>query len=331
MTYRGRALYNLLQMNLKRNPHLEVELWQVEDYRTLSTEELFDRLKTYHIFLDQNHLDAYIEETDSPEDLAAVLDLGQDYMMQEKIFLTLFELWRRFCPHKYSLSLFCDELDHLIEEYEDGNSAHEEEMQASLLSLQKILDDHVDEGGDAEEGFEMLSHYSCHDIETFIYEYSAHQLDLERELYASELLEGFYPYMQNKRWFELLRVRVVLAANLEEGRVMLARLLDSLKENPDLHLLFETLHFLVYLGDGETFFSSFKLALNELKTEEDLLELMQILCDYFEWSNRDREKDIVHQLIEARKSRDLSSAISQDDRILQVLKEMIIALPASEV
>ena len=55
MTYEGRALYNLLQMNLKQNPDLEVEPWQVEVYRDLPEEELFSRLESHQIFLDKDN------------------------------------------------------------------------------------------------------------------------------------------------------------------------------------------------------------------------------------------------------------------------------------
>jgi len=328
MAYKGRALYNLLQMNLKRNPQLEVEDWQVEDYQELSTSELFSRLETHQIFLDEDHFALYVEESDSPEDLTDVLYLETDFVKHEQIFLCLFELWRRHCPHKQSLSLFCDELDHLIEEYEDGDNEHEEELQAGILSLQKILDDNVDEGGDAEDGFEMLSRYSCHDIEVFIYEYIAHQLDIENELYASELLEGFYPYMQNKRWFDFLRTRVVSATDLEEGNVMIARLLESLREDLDIHLLFETLHFLIYLGENELFVSFFNFALESLETEDDLRELMGVLRDYFDCSDRDKEQQIIQDLIDERKNKDPAAPVDPDDASLQTLKEMITLSPA---
>ena len=70
MTYQGRALYNLLQMNLKHNPAMEVEKWQVENYRDIAQEELFQRLEKMEIFLSEENFLLYVEECDSPEDLA---------------------------------------------------------------------------------------------------------------------------------------------------------------------------------------------------------------------------------------------------------------------
>lgn len=328
MPYKGRALYNLLQMNWKRNPQLDVETWQVEDYRALSLEELFSRLEAFQIFLDEDHFILYVEESDSPEDLTDVLYLEKDFATHEKIFLCLFEIWRRLSPHKQSLSLFCDELDHLIEEYEDGNMEHEEDLQASLISLQQILDDNVDEGGDAEEGFEMLSRFSCHDLEVFIYEYVAHQLDLENDLYASQLLEGFYPYIQNKLWFDFLRIRVVAAADLEEANIMTERMLGILREDLDIHLLFEIMHFLVFIGENEQFVESFNMAVENLETEDDLRELLNVIQDYFDFLDKEKEEEVVRQILEERQNKDPSQSIDSDDEILLHLKHMITLSPA---
>ncbi|WP_420421543.1 hypothetical protein [Simkania sp.] len=328
MAYKGRALYNLLQMNLKRNPQLEVEAWQVEDYRNLSLEELFSRLENFQIFLDEDHFVLYIEESDSPEDLTDVLYLEKDFATHEQIFLCLFEIWRRLSPHKQSLSLFCDEIDHLIEEYEDGELEHEEDLQAALVSLQKILDDNVDEGGDAEEGFEMLSRFSCHDLEVFIYEYVAHQLDVENDLYASELLEGFYPYIQNKRWFDFLRIRVMAAADVDEANIMAARLLETLREDNDIHLLFELMHFLVFIGENEQFMTSFNMAVENLETEDDLRELLNVIQDYFDYLDKEKEEKVVRQILEDRQSKDPSHPIDPDDEIFLHLKHMLTLSPA---
>lgn len=328
MHYKGRSLYNLLQMNWKKNPQLDVEGWQVEDYRALSLEELFSRLEAFQIFLDQDHFVLYAEESDSPEDLTDVLYLEKDFAAHEKIFLCLFEIWRRLSPHKQSLSLFCDELDHLIEEYEEGNMEHEEDLQESLVSLQKILDDNVDEGGDAQEGFEMLSRFSCHDLEVFIYEYVAHQLDMENDLYASELLEGFYPYIQNRLWFDFLRIRVVAAADLEEANIMTQRMIETLREDLDIHLLFEIMHFLAFIGENEQFVQSFNIAVENLETEDDLHELLNVLTDYFDCADKEKEEETIRQILEERQKKDPSEPIDSDDELLAELKSMVTLSPA---
>ncbi|MCB1116173.1 MAG: hypothetical protein KDK71_06855 [Chlamydiia bacterium] len=328
MTYQGRALYNLLQMNLKSNPTLEVEAWQVEDYRALTEEALFHRLEELDIFIDRDNFLLYVEECDSPEDLSDCLYLEEDYEKHEKVFLAVFELWRRLVPHKQSLSIFVDEFDHLIERYEEGDIGCEEDLQGSIESFQAILDDNVDEGGESREGYHFFSAYSCHDLEVFIFEYIAHQIDVENRLYANELLDGFYAYVDNRRWFDLLKARLVYAADEEEGKVMIERLLTSLKEEKELYLLFETLHYLIYIEETDLFRSAYYQTIEEVETEEDLRELLMLTAEYLNAVDKEVEEKVVNQLLEEQKGKDLHAKMDPEDQTLGQLKEMIILSPA---
>lgn len=328
MTYQGRALYNLLQMNLKSNPALEVEAWQVEDYRNLSDEELFERLSGLEIFLDRENFLGFVEECDSPEDLADCLYLGEDYERHEKVFLIVFELWRRLALHKQSLSIFVDEFDHLIERYEGGDVGCAEELEGAIESFQAILDDNVDEGGEAREGYHFFSAYSCHDLEIFIFEYIAHQIDADERLYANELLDGFYPYVDNRRWFDLLKARLVYAADQGEGRVMIERLLNSLKEEMELYLLFETLHYLVHEEETELFRRAYDQAIEEIDTEEDLREFYMITVEYLSAVDREKEEAVVAQLLEEQKGKDLQDKVDRSSQTFGLLREMVTLSPA---
>ncbi len=327
MSYKGRSFYNLLQMNLKQNPELQAELWQVEDYQNLSTKELFSRLESHQIFLDEDHFRLYVDQSDSPEDLTNLLCLEDNFIIHEKIFLSLFELWRRFYPHKQSLSLFFNEFDHLIEHYEEGNLEDEDHLQMALLSFQRILEDNVDEGGHSLEGFKLLSQFSCHDLEVFIYEYISHQLNLENELYASELLEGFYEYMENKRWFDFLRARIVFATDPKEGAMILQRMLESLKEMPDMLLQFEMLHFLIYRDNSSQFLAAFHQTLEMVETEGDLCKLMTICCDYLNCIEKEEEEQILQELIDKRKNIQPFELINRQDKAFCILKELMMVSP----
>lgn len=327
MTYQGRALYNLLQMNLKQDPQTEAEAWQVEEYRDLSTEELFQRLENLEIFLNEENFLLYVDECDSPEDLADCLYLEEDFEKHEQVYLCVFELWRRLSPHKQSLSLFVDAFDHLIELYEEGELEVEEDLQDALGSFQSILDDNVDEGGDAKEGYHFFSAFSCHDLEIFIYEYISHQIDAENNLYASELLEGFYPYIDNERWFDLLRVRLVSAADPEEGGVMVDRLLTSLKEDPELYLLFEVLHYLMHVEDGNHFHTAYHQALKEIETQEDLRELLLLTVEYFNALEKEEEEKLVSEMLEEQKEKELKEEVSPNSEPLLVLSRLVTLSP----
>lgn len=328
MTYQGRALYNLLQMNLKQNPAMEVEQWQVENYRDLSQEELFQRLEKREIFLSEENFLLYVEECDSPEDLADCLYLEENYEKHEQVYLSVLELWRRLAPHKQSLSLFVDEFDHLIEQYEEGKLEIEDELQAALSSFQMILDDNVDEGGEAREGYHFFSAFSCHDLEIFIYEYTSHLIDAENNTLASELLEGFYPYIDNERWFDLIRVRLVTAADPEEGKVMIERLLTLLKEEPELYLLFETLHYLIHVEETEQFQMAYSQALDGVETQEDLRELLLLTAEYFNAIEKEKEEALVSELLEGLEEKDLQEIVDSNDETLQVLRGIVTLSPA---
>jgi len=324
MTYQGRALYNLLQMNFKQNPKIEVESWQVEDYRALEKKDLFNRLESLEIFLDEHNFLLYVEECDCPEDLSDCLYLEENYEKHEQVFLCVFELWRRLAPHKQSLSIFVDEFDHIIEEYEEGNMECEEELQAALSSFLMILDDNIDEGGNPEEGYHFFSAFSCHDLEVFLYEYIAHQIDVQNQTYASELLEGFFPYVDNERWFELVRARLVLETTPEEGRVMIERLVASLKEEPELFLLFDLLHFLIHIEEASLFKEAFHEALKQLDTQEDLKELLLISAEYCHAIEKDEEEALIHTLLEKQKGKNLSDPLEEEEEAMKILKRIAI-------
>ena len=323
MTYKGRALYNLIKMNFNHDPHLEVESWQIEDYRNFSIEELFKRLEEHQIYLDKDHFLLYVEEADSPEELADFLCVEEDYIKHEKVFLLVFELWRRLSPLKQVLSILCDELDHLIEAYEEGRQNNDEELQKQLLNTQRILEDYVDKGGDPLEGFKLISEYSCHNLELFIYEYIAHQIDIENDLYASEFVDGFYPYIKNKYWFDFLRIRLVSAVDPEEGNIMLDRLLESLTERSDLPLLYEILNFLIYIGNKEQLLSTFNTVFRFLEVEDDLRELLSVVLDYFSYNKKIKEEKVIITLLEQRKEKSPEEKLNSQDSTLHLIKELI--------
>ena len=117
-----RALYNLLRLNYQEDPTLAVESWQVQDYRGFSLEDLFNQLKEINIHLDKPSFEIYVENTEDPEDLTQLLSEDvENIKTQDQVYLLVFELWRRLAARKPSVSLFCDELDRKIEEYDRGD------------------------------------------------------------------------------------------------------------------------------------------------------------------------------------------------------------------
>ncbi len=298
MGHRGRALYNLLSMNVKRHPQLDVEPWQVENYRVMSEKVLFSRLKELGIHLSKNAFLLAVDKVETPEELTERLYQGDEFVCHQRIFLCLFELWRRFAHHKRPLSVFCDALDHLIEQYEEGNLECEGALEEMLVAWQGVLEDHVDEGGERDEALPLFSEFSCHDLERFVYEYVAHRIALEDDLYASELLEGFYDFVQEPHWFDFLRVRLVFNVDREEGKVMVERLLEVEREAPNLQLLFEVLHFLIYAGELDLFYSVFRRAFERITNLAELHDWLLIASEYMNCSEQFTKEEEINQLIE---------------------------------
>jgi hypothetical protein len=67
MQIERRALYNSLRMNWVMDPTLEVEPWQVEDYRSLPIDTIFERIEEKNIPLDKETFLALAENVDTPE------------------------------------------------------------------------------------------------------------------------------------------------------------------------------------------------------------------------------------------------------------------------
>jgi hypothetical protein len=174
-----RALYNLLRMNWLNEPTLSVESWQVEDYRSLPLPDLFERLKQFNIQLDRVSFIAYADECDSPEDLTEHLigDRNLPTAQEDQVYLLIFELWRRLMSEKPSLSILCNELDHQIFLYDRHELDNPLALQDALTHFIEILDENVDEGIPPEQAFKLISPYFANDMETFLYDFIAEQID----------------------------------------------------------------------------------------------------------------------------------------------------------
>jgi hypothetical protein len=205
-----KALYNLLRSSWLDNSKLKVQPWQVEDYRSLSTKELFARLKKLDMPLTEDSFKQYAENCESPEELAECLWLDEeDLEGHDKAYLLIFELWRRLMPEKQTLSVFCDELDRLIELYDKGELADDDTLPTALIELEDIFDRSADEGGSAKESYQAVSEFCAHDLEGFIFDHIEDHIESDNTLYASELLDGFVRYMPKPKKFDVLKTKLL--------------------------------------------------------------------------------------------------------------------------
>jgi len=295
MQTRGRARFNLLRMNWLDNPALSVEPWQVEDYRALSVGELFQGLKRLGVALDEVHFKAYADHSSSPEELTATLVSEENLEQFDPLYLIIFELWRKLYPEKASLSIFCDELDHLITLYDQGQLGHEEALVEALDDLEQVLDEHADQGEDPKVLFEEISLYCAQDLESFIYDFASELIDREEQLQASEIIDGFLPYISDIKWFDFLQLRLLTPVDTDEADAMLARLLNDQELHPDLEFLLEMARFLVNQGSQEYFLQVIKMACPLVESEEDFQELLAITYEFYRLLDREEESQYNRQ------------------------------------
>lgn len=313
-----KALFNLLRMQWLQSPDIEVESWQVEDLRSVATEQLFDRLQIHEVWLDQDSFFAHANEARTPEELTDQLvgDREVEDMEYHQVYLLLFELWRRLLPEKQSLSIFCDELDHLIYEYDSGELDYTLKIQDALADLVTILNEGADDGHDPLEVFEAVATRLANDIESFLYDFINELIDEGDQDYAMELLDGFLPYMSDPKWLQLLKSRALAAREPQEALELVQSLLDEAHAEPDLDFLFELLNLLVEVGTDELFFPLAKELASQLQTEEQLIDLLQISYEYFQRQDRDEMATKLLDIIEQREMIPPEKAVTQDDPCL---------------
>lgn len=284
MEINRRALYNSLRMNWILDPTLEVKAWQVQDYRAMPLDAIFERLEDMGIHLDKVSFSAFADSVDNPEDLAeALLDDTSSVEMevQDQIYLLVFELWRRLLPEKPCLSILCDEIDHQIHLYDQGQATTGEGIADTLANLQVILDENTDEGADPHEIFDVINSGCANDIESFLHDFISEKIDDCNYSYATELLEGFSSYLPDVKWFEFLRARLVAVNDPEEANQIVKKLIGGKNPDPDLEFNLEVLSFLVSIGNRETFERLIKQSAELLQVEEDFQALLSISADFY--------------------------------------------------
>ena len=328
MELKGKALFNLLRLNWLDDPNSDVQPWQIEDLRELSIEKLFSRLQDLGLVLNEESFYLYAENCDSPEELIDCVWIEEEQLERhDQAYLLLFELWRRLLPGKLCLSVFCDELDQLIDLYDTGALENEEPLQNALTILEDILDDACDEDGDLQTVFKMIASFCAHDLERFLFDFISDQITERNETYASELIDDFYEYISFRLAFDLLRAWLFGFSNLEESNILYGRLLEELSESPNLDLILQVCDSLIHHGDVRLFMQAVRQALGLLKTEENIQMLLEMVAEYFRCLDRDKEYKTIRGMLEMRQTTALDKAIDPSDHAIKHLSEIIVIGP----
>lgn len=320
-----RVLYNLLRINWLKDPSILVEQWQIDDYRSIALADLFQKLEALGFVLDKNSFLAYAENTDTPEDLTELLleDLELSSIKKDHMYLLVFEIWRKLLPEKLCLSIFCDELDHQIYLYDQGDVASAEPIQDAVAHLQKIMDENVDLGVKPTEVFTTVSASCANDLESFLYDYIAEQIDNKNISYSSELLDGFKEYLKASKWFGLLKVRLLEFSDPEDAQEVLRKIVQKAAKENDMLFNLEVLSFIVQGGKKGEFKKMVRKTVPLLENEEDFQDLLTICGDYFRCLDEDQKEQAILSILEKRMQKPIEVGIDQHDPDLVKLLKSI--------
>ena len=269
-----RAIYNMIY--LPDAPEVKnFKGWQKENYRCLKDTELLKRLGINGLSIP--NLDTFQQvATDyaSPDEMADELAPEED-----QIYLLLFELWRRHLPEQRCPSVFCDELDFQIAHFERGDLSLQEELKEIVDYLLQIFDDHVDEGADPHAVYRAFQEYCAHNLDQFLYNYVATQIDSGNIEYAYDLIDGFYRYVSEPLFFEFQLARVAILQDPESGTLFLEKLIRKVKR---LDLAEEILLYLAQERNHPLFCQLVLKTLPLLEDEGNFCELLDLCIVHFD-------------------------------------------------
>lgn len=239
MQFHGRGFYNTLMFSSSQAQ----EKWQIENYQTLSLETLLSRLKEKGLLLDPDLLKEYMRNADSPEDLTDILSENDEGTKEyESLYLIIFELWRRLAPEKESLSIFCDRLDHLIHDYDEGKPVADELVKALNETL-KIFENHMASGLSQKQTYELFSSYLAQDLETFIYDFLCDLIEAGESTLAFELVFGFYEFLHDKPALDMLKSVINLFEDPEETQSLFFHVMEGLFDKKRYNLILDAIYF----------------------------------------------------------------------------------------
>jgi len=267
---------------------------------------------------------ALAEDYDSPEDLTEDLveETMEDIDTQDQVYRLVFELWRRLETDKPCLSIFCDELDHQIHLYEHGHTESAEELQDVIANLQVILDENTDQGADPIDVLQSINEGCAKDIESFLFDFISEQIENNNASYAMELLDSFSDYIEDLKWFELLRLRVMITSDPEGATLLIEQLIDEAITEYDLEYNLALLSEMIHEGEETSFFKLVKTSLPLLETEEDLRDILLICADLFNCLDQDQEEARIQHLIEAR-TQAITAPLLENDTAINEFKSIV--------
>lgn len=315
-----KALYNAMRIQCQK----EAGDWRLIDWRKLTVDELFSGLMQLGIAMDRMNFALLSAEYETPEEMALAVasEMKLEGEKRDNLFLHLFELWRRLAPEKQTLSLFCDDLDYHISSYLKGDLEGSEALETDLATLQVMLEEKVDEGFEPIEVFATIQEHTASDLEAFLFNYIADQIDLGNSTYAMEVLEAFQDYISDSKWLVLLKVRLLMQSEPEEGSHLLESLLKETEKDEDVEFHLELLSLLIREGDHNQFRRKVQKIGKLVQTEEQFQELLHLMRDYYHDIDHIDQQERIEALLKKRSSIPVEQPVTLNDADIQeVLKQ----------
>lgn len=323
-----RALYNLARMNWLNTPSLPSESWQVENYKELPQDALFERLAKLHICFDKSGFIAFSEDFSSPEELTDHLTADRELSAKQEdlAYLILFELWRRFLPEQPSVSILCDELDWQIYYYDEDPERYEASCEKALDRLVSLLQENADQGMDPENVFEAITNYFANDLETFLYDFITEKIENEHHYYAGELIDSLEPFVSDKKWFLLLRFRFSGGLNSLVGKKTFEQIEDEHFKENDLDFNLELLSILNKTTDYSIFSSLVIKTLPLIKEREDLQDLIELVEEHFEVTSQNEKLSLLSTIKESNQTAEKKPLFPKDP-LFENLRKLLSQKP----
>ncbi len=253
-----KAIYNNI-LFCNQHPDLDPSLatiseWKKKNWREVPLEALFRELSELGVEFDKAHFLVWADESDSPEDLLILITPDEveegDTEYLDRLYLIIFELWRRLIPERRPLSIIGDDIDHALIAYESLWHEEDEMAQISIreqlirlfLEYTRLLQATCDQYQENEEVddildlqryttpahaiFAMTQPFFVHDISRSLFDFILEELSHDTYPDLMPLVEGIMPFILPSTWSMCMKAHILW---YEEDERAMALAKDALK------------------------------------------------------------------------------------------------------
>jgi len=274
-----KALYNLLLLAQSGGLDLPgVAQWEVCNYREVPQEELFAVLHNLGCAISPDTFAEASLGCSSPEVLAnKLLSPELDDAQLDRGYLTIFELWRRLRPELRPLSIFCDDLDHVITCWYSDHEAHFCSAKQAASALIGLLIDADQVGMEPETLLATICHGCSNHVEGFIYDLGRDLLEEDDIHSLQDLICPFRDIVKEPRWIDLLRAGAMLAADQRQLAVEIYQcLFDRLMEDWLDNFAVELIQDLMEIDDLKRALRIIEHGIDNAKQHQELTEYLEL-------------------------------------------------------